>query len=273
MADTDRGFSNGSSAVLVALPDGERSAAVARALGAEHLMPVMAYTTAALTDFAADPNVAAVVLDPTVGSRRGTTTGIAALIGRLRAVTAAPIVLLGFVPGDGWGPVGDEIDGLLGADASATDVVGTVLTAIARRGVAADEVVAWADLVVDLHNYEAWHGTLRLVLTPTELRLLGGLVAARGDVVTKHDLQKAAWGSAGTHDDNRLQAHLRRLRTKLTDAGAERTCRIHTVRGVGFRLEPAGAFSDPPSIGNPRPDARDNNLREATEPAARSSGR
>jgi DNA-binding response OmpR family regulator len=134
-------------------------------------------------------------------------------------------------------------------------------------------VVAWADLVVDLHNYEAWHGTLRLVLTPTELRLLGGLVAARGDVVTKHDLQKAAWGSAGTHDDNRLQAHLRRLRTKLTDAGAERTCRIHTVRGVGFRLEPTGAFSDPPSIGNPRPDARDNNLREATEPAARSSGR
>ncbi len=244
----DRGLSSASSAVLVALPDGERAAEIARALAAEHLMPAMAFTTSALTDFAADPNVAAVVVDPAVGSPPGRTPGMAALIRRVRAVTAVPIVLLGFVPGDGWGPIGDEIDGLLGADASAADVVGTVLTAIARRRVAADELVTWADFVVDLHNYEAWQGARRLVLTPTELRVLGGLVAAGGDVVTKQDLQKAAWGTAGAHDDNRLQAHVRRLRSKLADPEAERTCRIRTVRGVGFRLEPAGAFSDPPSV-------------------------
>ena len=210
----DRGLSSASSAVLVALPDGERAAEIARALAAEHLMPAMAFTTSALTDFAADPNVAAVVVDPAVGSPPGKTPGMAALIRRVRAVTAVPIVLLGFVPGDGWGPIGDEIDGLLGADASAADVVGTVLTAIARRRVAADEVVAWADLVVDLHNYEAWQGARRLVLTLTELRVLGGLVAAGGDVVTKQDLQKAAWGTAGAHDDNRLQAHVRRAQVE-----------------------------------------------------------
>ena len=34
---------------------------------------------------------------------------------------------------------------------------------------------------------------------------------------------------------------MRRLRSKLADPEAERTCRIRTVRGVGFRLEPAGA--------------------------------
>jgi DNA-binding winged helix-turn-helix (wHTH) protein len=238
----DRGLSSASSAVLVALPDGERAAEIARALAAEHLMPVMAFTTSALTDFAADPNVAAVVVDPAVGSPPGTTPGMAALIRRVRSVTAAPIVLLGFVPGDGWGPIGDEIDGLLGADASAPDVVGTVLTAIARRGVAADEVVAWADLVVELHNYEAWQGARRLVLTPTELRVLGGLVAAGGDVVTKQDLQKAAWGTAGAHDDNRLQAHVRRLRTKLANASGDGAgeCQVRTVRGLGFRLDHAG---------------------------------
>jgi hypothetical protein len=238
-----RGASSTSSTVLVALPDGERAAELARALGAEHLMPVMAFTTAALTDFAADPNVTAVVVDPAVGSPPGTTPGMAALIGRVRAVTAAPIVLLGFVPGHGWGPIGEEIDGLLGADASAADVVGTVLTAVARRGGAADEVVAWTNLVVDLRNYEAWQGARRLVLTPTELRVLGGLVAAGGDGVTKPDLHKAAWGTAGTHDDNRLQAHVRRLRKKLADPDSERACCIRTVRGVGFRLEPAGALS------------------------------
>jgi Transcriptional regulatory protein, C terminal len=243
VADMARGASSASSTVLVALPDSVRAAELARALGAEHLMPVMAFTTTALTDFAADPNVTAVVVDPAVGSPPGTTPGMAALIGRVRAVTAAPIVLLGFVPGNGWGPIGKEIDGLLGADASAADVVGTVLTAVARRGGAADEVVGWTDLVVDLRNYEAWQGARRLVLTPTELRVLGGLVAAGGDVVTKQDLHKAAWGTPGAHDDNRLQAHVRRLRTKLADSDSERACRIRTVRGVGFRLEPAGALS------------------------------
>lgn len=243
VADMARGASSASSTVLVALPDSVRAAELARALGAEHLMPVMAFTTTALTDFAADPNVTAVVVDPAVGSPPGTTPGMAALIGRVRAVTAAPIVLLGFVPGNGWGRIGEEIDGLLGADASAADVVGTVLTAVARRGGTADEVVGWTDLVVDLRNYEAWQGARRLVLTPTELRVLGGLVAAGGDVVTKQDLHKAAWGTPGVHDDNRLQAHVRRLRTKLADPDSEPACRIRTVRGVGFRLEPAGALS------------------------------
>ena len=60
----DRALSGGASAVLVALPDDERAADIARALAAEHLMPVMAFTTAALLDFAADRAVAAVVVDP-----------------------------------------------------------------------------------------------------------------------------------------------------------------------------------------------------------------
>lgn len=266
----ERGLSNASSAVLVALPDGDRAAEIARALAAEHLMPVMAFTTDALTDFAADPNVAAVVVDPAVGSPPGTPPGLAALIGRVRAVTGVPIVLLGFVPGNGWGPISDEIDGLLGADASAADVVGTVLTAVAHRGGTADEVLAWADLVVDLRNDEAWQGTRRLVLTPTELRVLGRLVAAGGDVATKQDLQRAVWGSAGAHDDNRLQAHVRRLRTKLADPGGERTRRIRTVRGVGFRLEPTDPFSDPPSAHDLR--RAGENVHEATETVARTSG-
>ena len=175
--------------------------------------------------------------------------------------------MLGFVPGDGWGQAGDHADGLLGTDASAADIVGTVLTAVARRG-PADEVVACADLVVDLRNYEAWQGTRRLSLTPTELRLLGVLVAAQSDVVTKHDLQKAAWGSAGAHDDNRLQAHMRRLRHKLTNTAESPAdaCGVRTVRGVGFRLEPAQTLgrSIPPSAGAI--------VHEPTETVARTSG-
>src|SRR5262245_43721151 len=168
VTEAERALSGGTSAVLVALPDGERAAAIARALAEEHLMPVMAFTTAALLDFAADRFVAAVVVDPdgldpatTSGRTPRAPTTPTTLIDKVRAVTAAPIVVLGFVPGDGAGPAGDQVDGLLGANASAADVVGTVLTAIARGG-AADEVVTCAELVVDLRNYEAWQGVRRL---------------------------------------------------------------------------------------------------------------
>jgi DNA-binding winged helix-turn-helix (wHTH) protein len=273
--DADRALSGGASVVLVALPDGGRAAAIARALAAEHLMPVMAFTTDALLDFAADRLVSAVVVDPAgltmtaapagrpAGRQTGADPGSSGLVDRVRAVTAAPIVVLGFVPGDGRGPTGDRVDGLLGGDASAADVVGTVLTAIARGG-PADEVVACAELVVDLRNYEAWQGTRRLALTPTELRLLGVLVAAQGDVVTKHDLQKAAWGSAGAHDDNRLQAHMRRLRHKLARS-EHRAAGVRTVRGVGFRLEPAVVAAETAPPGD--------KVHEPTQTGARTSGR
>ena len=237
-------------------------------------MPVMAFTADTLVDFAADRAVAAVVVDPAMNGDDPADPGSTSLIRRLRTVSAAPIVLLGFVPGDGWGPTAEPIDGLLGVDASAADVVGTVLTAIARRG-SAEEVVACADLVIDLHNYEAWQGTRRLALTPTELRVLAVLVAADGDVVTKHDLQKAAWGSAGTHDDNRLQAHVRRLRSKLIDPAGDPCCRLRTVRGVGFRLEPPSAYPirpDPPPGDRPSPADLGENVHEATETVARRSG-
>jgi DNA-binding winged helix-turn-helix (wHTH) protein len=197
-------------------------------------MPVMAFTGAALTSFAGDQPFAAVVVDPAVDDSadpRGVLT-------TLRAATPAPIVVLGFVPGDGAAALAPGISGLLGADAPAADVVGTVVTAIARSG-QADEVVSCVDLVVDLRNFEAWQGTRRLDLTPTELRVLATLVAAQGDLVTKRELQKAAWGSASPHDDNRLQAHIRRLRAKLDGAFAAGGCRVRTVRGLGFRLEHA----------------------------------
>ncbi len=254
MADVDRALSGGSTAVLVALPDGERAATISRALAAEHLMPVMAFTSDTLVDFAADRAVSAVVIDPSMDGDDPGDPG-PTLIRRVRHVTAAPIVLLGFVPGEGWSATGEAIDGLLGTDASAADVVGSVLTAIARRG-SAEEVVACAELVIDVRNYEAWQGTRRLALTPTELRVLAVLVAARGDVVTKHDLQKAAWGSAGTHDDNRLQAHVRRLRSKLADPASDAACRVRTVRGVGFRLEAPGASTHPGSEIPPPGDVR-----------------
>jgi DNA-binding response OmpR family regulator len=235
MADMGISRTGSGNVVLVALRDGDRAADLGRALAAEHLMPVMAFDGEALRAFAADQSFAAVVVDPTIDGEVEART----LLDTLRAATLAPIVVLGYVPGDGTGALAPGISGLLGADASPADVVGTVVTAIAR-GVPHGEVVACDELVVDLRNFEAWHGTNRLDLTPTELRLVGALVGAHGDLVTKQELQRAAWGTAGPHDDNRLQAHIRRLRSKLQAASDGGRLQVRTVRGLGFRLDHDG---------------------------------
>jgi DNA-binding response OmpR family regulator len=232
MADMGSSRPTPGNVVLVAIPDSERAAAVGRALAAEHLMPVMAFDGDAVASFAADQAFAAVVVDPALDGPMPSRS----LLDTLRAATPAPIVVLGFVPGDGPTTVAGGISGLLGADAPAADVVGTVVTAIARGG-HHEEVVACGDLVVDLRNFEAWQGAARLDLTPTELRLLGALVAAHGDLVTKQELQRAAWGTAGAHDDNRLQAHIRRLRSKLSDVADDGHHHVRTVRGLGFRFD------------------------------------
>lgn len=231
--------------VLVATPDAGRSASIAQALASERLMPVTAFSGAAVTRFAAVQAFAAVVVDAAldgVGDRR-------TVLATLRATTQAPIVMIGGTPCDDRPDPADGISHLPGGDASPADVVGAVVTAIAC-GARGDDLVASADLVVDVRNVEARRGAQRLDLTPTEVRLLAALVAAHGDLVTKPALQTAAWGAASSHDDIRLQAHMRRLRIKVDEAFADGTCRVHTVRGLGFRLERAPAPAAPMGDGS-----------------------
>ena len=78
-------------------------------------------------------------------------------------------------------------------------------------------------------------GTARaLAVTPTEFKVLVALVLAKGAVVTKADLQAQLWGTKSAVDDKRLEAHIRRLRSKLGDLHGSPF--LLTVRGRGFRL-------------------------------------
>ncbi|GAB2834805.1 response regulator transcription factor [Actinocorallia aurea] len=70
-------------------------------------------------------------------------------------------------------------------------------------------------------------------LTPTEFRLLGRLIAARGEAVRRHALVAAGWPHGAHVSDNTLDSFVRRLRTKLGVLGA--ADHLVTVRGVGYR--------------------------------------
>ncbi|MEU9750340.1 response regulator transcription factor [Streptomyces niveus] len=73
-----------------------------------------------------------------------------------------------------------------------------------------------------------------VALTPTEFRLLARLMAEPGTAVRRRALLRAGWPEGARVSDNTLDQYLARLRRKLRDADCPH--RIHTVRGIGYRL-------------------------------------
>ncbi|WP_240770494.1 response regulator transcription factor [Nocardioides sp. GY 10127] len=77
-------------------------------------------------------------------------------------------------------------------------------------------------------------GEREVTLTPTEFRLLAALAGRPGEVVRRAELVAAAWPDGAWVSENTLDSFVRRVRTKLADAGAPAV--IETVRGVGLVL-------------------------------------
>jgi DNA-binding response OmpR family regulator len=86
-------------------------------------------------------------------------------------------------------------------------------------------------------------GTVRLNgvdvhLTVTEYRLLSELANPTGRVLSRPWLLENVWQHGFFGDERIVDVHIRRLRTKIErDPG--RPCLVVTVRGLGYRLDPA----------------------------------
>jgi DNA-binding response OmpR family regulator len=72
-------------------------------------------------------------------------------------------------------------------------------------------------------------------LTKTEFRLLCDLAEHRGQVLSRDVLLERVWGYEYVGDTRLVDAHIRRLRTKIEDDPAEPVLLL-TVRGLGYRL-------------------------------------
>jgi two-component system, OmpR family, response regulator MprA len=105
------------------------------------------------------------------------------------------------------------------------------IRALLRRNQPPGEQLAHADLVLEAHTLEARRGGRTLALTRREAELLELLMLNARGVVTRELALERVWGgsAAGANVVDRYVAYLRR---KLGDPPL-----IHTVRGVGFRLE------------------------------------
>ncbi|MFG2329770.1 response regulator transcription factor [Streptomyces sp. NPDC048604] len=100
------------------------------------------------------------------------------------------------------------------------------------------DVLAFADLRMNLATREVTRGGRAVELTRTEFTLLEMFLAHPKQVLTREQILKAVWGFDFEPSSNSLDVYVMYLRRK-TEAGGEPRL-VHTVRGVGYALRSGG---------------------------------
>ncbi|MBU1237704.1 MAG: response regulator transcription factor [Gammaproteobacteria bacterium] len=111
------------------------------------------------------------------------------------------------------------------------------LHALARRANAAfaHGELRVADLVFDPKSLRITRAGVHIVLPPIPLRLLEALMRASPKVLSRNELEHAAWGDAPP-DSDALRAHLHILRNAIDKPF--RPPLIQTLRGLGWQIMP-----------------------------------
>lgn len=113
------------------------------------------------------------------------------------------------------------------------------------------DILAFADLRMDLATREVTRGTRRVELTRTEFTLLEMFLAHPRQVLTREQILKAVWGFDFEPSSNSLDVYVMYLRRKTESGGEPRL--VHTVRGVGYALRADGGPGGGPVPGGPGP--------------------
>src|SRR5436190_10398396 len=102
---------------------------------------------------------------------------------------------------------------------------------------AAPPVERVGNLVLSRERPQVKVGDFDVRLTPSEYRLLAGLMSRPDDVLTRDELAYLMWGRSGGAASRAIDVHVRRLRAKLASYPIAAPP-IVTVRGLGYRLMP-----------------------------------
>ncbi|MEV6820685.1 response regulator transcription factor [Nocardiopsis dassonvillei] len=105
-----------------------------------------------------------------------------------------------------------------------------------RAKASAPDVVRAGILELDPHGYQLRVCGRSIDLALREFQLMKYLVDHAGLVVTREQIWREVWNRDQPLVNNTISVHIRRLRDKLrkTEAGHRY---IHTIRGVGYRLD------------------------------------
>src|SRR5205085_4040127 len=144
---------------------------------------------------------------------------------------------------------GEESDRVRGLDSGADDYVVKPfspseliarLRAVIRRAQpnAAEEVLLYADLRMDLVAHRVTRDGAPIHLGPTEFRLLRHFLQYPGRVFSREQLLDRVWGQDSEVEIRTVDVHIRRLRkTLIANGGGDL---LRTVRSVGYALDSDG---------------------------------
>jgi len=99
------------------------------------------------------------------------------------------------------------------------------------------------DLVLDRESMKAARAGQALSMTARELALLELLMSAPGRLFSRERILASVWGHSEDPLTNVVDVYIRRLRSKVDDGHPKAL--IHTVRGLGYRLEDQANPSNP----------------------------
>lgn len=104
-----------------------------------------------------------------------------------------------------------------------------------RYSLASSDKIRLNRLVIDRKNYEIVDGDEVMLLPLKEFELLAQLAEYPGRVFTRDELIRNIWGSDYNGDERTIDVHIKRLRKRFPES--DRGFAIHTIRGIGYKLE------------------------------------
>ena len=189
----------------------------------------------ALERFAAErPDL--IVLDITMPELDGTE-----VCRRIRQTSRTPIIFLSSRD--------DEIDRVLGLELGGDDYitkpfsprelvarVKAVLRRLEDAKAPRDEgtaIMQHGRLSLNLDDFTGSWDDTQIVLTLTEFGIIRTLMQRPGKVYSRNDLMSSAYELSRIVSDRTIDSHVRRVRKKFADIGADP---VETVHGIGYKL-------------------------------------
>ena len=141
----------------------------------------------------------------------------------------------------------EELDVVLGLEIGAADyvtkpyrlreLVARMRVVLRRPAIESnDEIISFGNIRLDLTRRTVVKNDVVIELSRKEFDLLTLFATRLGQVVTREVCLDTLWWGLELSDTRTLDTHVKRLRQKIEDEPADPK-HLHTIRGVGFRLD------------------------------------
>ena len=119
------------------------------------------------------------------------------------------------------------------------ELLARIAVQLRRVNPTAADSLNFKDITLDLNGYDAFINGAKAGLSKREFEILHLMMQHPQKVFTKNNLYESVWGGEFFGDDNTVNVHISKLRTKLAAAssGSSKEEYIQTVWGIGFKMK------------------------------------